>query len=70
MQERFARANKAAWETKAYQAWVRNYGLVRHFALFRGSSLHFLRGSTEAAPERAVSTDGFSSVLPGTVEYK
>lgn len=26
MQEQLARANKAAWETKAYQAWVRHHG--------------------------------------------
>lgn len=26
MQEQLARANKAAWETKAYQAWVQHHG--------------------------------------------
>jgi 2-polyprenyl-3-methyl-5-hydroxy-6-metoxy-1,4-benzoquinol methylase len=26
MQEELARANKVAWETKAYQAWVQKFG--------------------------------------------
>ncbi|CAI6086216.1 class I SAM-dependent methyltransferase [Cohnella sp. JJ-181] len=32
MQERLAVANKAAWETKAYQAWVRHYGTPNELA--------------------------------------
>lgn len=32
MQEELARANKAAWETKAYEAWVRTYGTPEELA--------------------------------------
>lgn len=32
MQEQLARANKAAWETKAYQAWVRHHGTPSELA--------------------------------------
>lgn len=32
MQEELARANKAAWETKAYQAWVQTYGTPNELA--------------------------------------
>lgn len=32
MQEQFARANKVAWETKAYQAWIRHYGTPNELA--------------------------------------
>lgn len=32
MQEQLARANKVAWETKAYQAWVRHHGTPNELA--------------------------------------
>lgn len=32
MQEQLARANKAAWETKAYQAWVQHHGTPEELA--------------------------------------
>ena len=32
MQEKLSRANKAAWETKAYEAWVRKFGTPEQLA--------------------------------------
>ncbi|MDQ6420469.1 hypothetical protein RB620_13580 [Paenibacillus sp. LHD-117] len=33
MQEKLAIANKIAWQTKAYQAWVKNYGTPEELAV-------------------------------------
>ena len=44
MQEELARANKAAWETKAYQAWVRQYGTPQELAKdLKQKNKHYLR---------------------------
>lgn len=44
MQEQIARANKAAWETKAYDAWVRHYGQPEELAeQLKETGAHHLR---------------------------
>lgn len=44
MQEKLVLANKAAWETKAYQAWVRTYGMPEKLAVeLRLNHKHHLR---------------------------
>ncbi|WP_054957934.1 class I SAM-dependent methyltransferase [Paenibacillus dakarensis] len=44
MQEKLAIANKIAWETKAYQAWVQNYGTPEELAVkLRLEHKHHLR---------------------------
>lgn len=44
MQEQVAKANKAAWETKAYQAWVQAYGTPEALAEeLKGTIHHHLR---------------------------
>ncbi|MCT1404012.1 methyltransferase domain-containing protein [Paenibacillus sp. p3-SID867] len=44
MQEKLAIANKVAWETKAYQAWVQNYGTPEELAVkLRLEHKHHLR---------------------------
>ncbi|GGG09560.1 methyltransferase [Paenibacillus albidus] len=44
MQEKLASANKVAWETKAYQAWVREYGTPDELAEeLKLKSSHHLR---------------------------
>ncbi|ACT02194.1 class I SAM-dependent methyltransferase [Paenibacillus sp. JDR-2] len=44
MQERLVKANKIAWETKAYEAWVRQYGTPAELAeTLRQTGSHNLR---------------------------
>ncbi|MFD0713351.1 class I SAM-dependent methyltransferase [Paenibacillus sp. GCM10027626] len=44
MQEQMAKANKAAWETKAYLAWVRTFGTPAEMALeLKQTHRHHLR---------------------------
>ncbi|QHW30535.1 class I SAM-dependent methyltransferase [Paenibacillus rhizovicinus] len=44
MHEQVAKANKAAWETKAYQAWVHSYGTPAELAEeLKQSGMHNLR---------------------------
>jgi SAM-dependent methyltransferase len=44
MQERLSTANKAAWETKAYQAWLAAYGTPEELAeKLKSTNVHLLR---------------------------